>query len=645
MSCTKHIRILALFAVGCLFPPSLLLAQTAKPIQAELIQRLEARKVKVGDSILAKIVLPWKSPECDLRAGAVIQGHVVAQKAHSRTEKTSEIGISFESGQCGGLEMKPLHLTVAALFAPYPPSYSGSEEMQPLNSAIGLALNGEIRSVSQAAATVYVEPRVAKGPRSVTVGQVVGIPHVAISVGQPPDGASFLRSTGRDVQLSAGTQLVLVPNVSSERTVAAEEKCASPIAATANTAVSDPIPANTEPPPLSIAEDIELCEAPDCSIALQAGQSDQGSHRAQITMSLKGLGYIPAPADQEMGGFDYDASIAYLGPHQFLFTFNPHILVQRSASEAISSRRLRVIRGVLIDLEEKKVVRTVHWRVPDAGRYLWPIGDNRVLVHVGQELRVYGPGLQLSDHIPLGGPLAFLQISPASELFAVGVIHERHTREIHRQLERAELREPEEDVEIRLLDSRFRSLTTILRSSRFPPPVLLNEGEVHISSIGRNRWQVVESGWSGQRRVLTVASSICKPQADSIPGNLLFLLGCAGEGRWYRILHGNGKVVLKGRIFSSVVGQTAGGNIGSNAFGIRIAQSAESRSLQSVFKPSELKSSYVAVHRAKNGRLIFSIGVRDLAPTVQAFAISPREDQMALLKTSEIAFYQVQIAE
>ena len=122
MSCTKRIRILALFALGCLFPPSLLLAQTAKPIQAELIQRLEARKVKVGDSILAKIVLPWKSPECDLRVGAIIQGHVVAQKAHSKTEKTSEIAISFESGQCGGLEMKPLHLTVAALFAPYPPS-------------------------------------------------------------------------------------------------------------------------------------------------------------------------------------------------------------------------------------------------------------------------------------------------------------------------------------------------------------------------------------------------------------------------------------------------------------------------------------------------------------------------------------------
>jgi hypothetical protein len=427
--------------------------------------------------------------------------------------------------------------------------------------------------------------------------------------------------------------------------VAAEAESANPIAAIPSATASGGNPAIAEPPPLSIADERELCEAPDCSIAIAAGQSDQGSGGARITLSLQGLGYLPAPGDQEMFSLDYDASITYLGPHQLLFAFNPHTLVQRSATEAISSRRLRIIRGVLIDLEKKKVVRTVDWRVPDSRRYLWPIGNNRVLAHVGQELRVYGPGLQLSERIPLGGPLAFLQISPASEFFAVGVIHERHTREIHRQLEQAELREPEEDVEIRLLDSHFRSLTTIMRSSRFPAPILLNEGEVHIPSLGRNRWQIVENSWSGQRRVLAVASSTCRPQADSMPGNLLFVLGCEGQKRWYRILRGDGKVLLKGRSSSREVGQTAGGNIGRNAFAIRIARSAESRSLQSAFKPSELKSSHVAVYRAKNGRRIFSIGMPDLVPAVQAFAISPSEDQMAFLKSTEIAVYQVQLGE
>jgi len=301
---------------------------------------------------------------------------------------------------------------------------------------------------------------------------------------------------------------------------------------------------------------------------------------------------------------------------------------------------------VLIDLQRREVLRTVDWRVPDSGRYLWPLGENRVLIHVGQELRAYGPGLQLSDRIPLEGPLAFVQISPASEFFAVGVIRERHTREIHRRLEELELREPEEDVEIRLLDSRFRPLTTIMRSSRLPPPVLLNDGEVQIHSVARNRWQFVENTWTGERRVLAVAGSTCVPRADSMPGNLLFVLGCDSQGsRWYRILRGDGKVVLKGWSSSSELGQTAGGNVGRNAFAIRIVEAADSRSLQSVFRPSELTSSHVAVYQATNGHRIFSIGFRDLVPAVQTFEISPREDQMAILKAGEIVFYRVSVAE
>jgi hypothetical protein len=212
MSLTQRLLIFSLFAL-LRSSPYPLLAQTLVPIQAELVQRLNASKVKVGDPILAKLALPWKSPACNLRAGAIIQGRVVTQKTYSKTEKTSEIGIIFESGQCDGRDMKPLSLTVAAVAAPYLSGYSDfsdSEELQPLSSAIGLNLNGNLRSLTQASAIVRVEPRRAKAPRFAMPGQVLGIPHLAISVGQGVDGASIFRSTGRNVQLSPGTQFVLI---------------------------------------------------------------------------------------------------------------------------------------------------------------------------------------------------------------------------------------------------------------------------------------------------------------------------------------------------------------------------------------------------------------------------------------------------
>jgi len=639
MWCRTRILVFVLLALYFRYP---LLAQTSAPIQAELLQRLHASKVRVGDSILAKLALPWKGASCDLRAGAIIQGHVVTQKAHSKSESTSEIGIAFESGQCGGRDMKPLFLTLAAVLAPLPSSYNDSDELQPLSSAIGLGLNGTLRSVAQASAIVNVEPRRVKAPHAVIPGQVVGIPHLAISVGQGPRGSSILRSMGRDVQLSPGTQFVLVPNSKSEPDVMADAKSVDSRTATGkNVTPAGDLLIST------VDDESELCAAPNCTIVLPPGRFERGIEKAQIALPLKELGYLPTPPDHEMPAFDYDAGITYLGPSQFLFTFNPHRLIHRTASDVISSQGLRIIRGVLFDLEQKEVLRTVDWRVPDSGRYLWTIGQNRILIHVGQQLRAYGPGLQLSDQISLDGPLAFVQVSPASEFFAIGVIHERHTREIHRKLEEVELREPEEDVEIRLLDSRFRSLTTIMRSSRFPPPVLLNGGEVQFHAIARDRWQLVENTWTGDRTVLAVTSSTCAPRMDSMPGNLLFVLGCDRQpgSRWYRILHSDGKLVLKGWSPSSELGQTAGGNVGKNAFAIRIAEASDSRSLQSVFKPSALKGSHVAVYREANGRRIFFIGVPDLVPAVQAFAISPREDQMALLKSSEIAFYKVSTSE
>lgn len=626
-------------------PPNRSFAQSLIPVQAELVQRLDASRVKIGDQILAKLQVPWKSPDCDLRSGAIIQGHVVTQRAHSKTEKTSEIGVVFETGQCGGRDMEPLPLTVAAVLAPSRHAdESPTGEEQPLSSAVGVTLNGNpgsmggpVRSVTQAADTVFVEPRRTKTPAAVRPGQVVGIPHLSISVGQGAGGASILYSPGHNVELFPGTQFVLVPNLRAETSVTAAKST------DADTSARNPA---SEPVQLSspiVADETEVCVAPDCNTASSDARSDDETRGAEMTLPLKGLGYLPPPANREMAGFDYDAGIAYLGPNQFLFTFNPHVLVPRSGDEAKLFPKLRLVRGVLINLEKNEIVKTVDWRVPDSGRYLWLIGRDRVLIHVGQELRVYGPGLKLREQIPLGGQLAFVRVSPSSEYFAIGVIHERHTRDIHRLLEEAELREPEEDVEIRLFDSQFNVLATITRSSRIAPPVLMNEGEVSIPRIGNNRWRIVENSWAGQRRVLAVAASTCMPQAESLPGDLLFVVGCDRQtgNKWYRILHSDGKVVLKGWSPSSELEQTAGGNVGSNAFAIRIAEVNQSRMPGTVFKPSDLKSARVTIYRAKNGRRIFSIGLPDPVPAVQTFAISPGEDQLAVLRAGEIAFYRV----
>jgi hypothetical protein len=83
------------------------------PIQAELLKVLEPGKVSVGDPVLARVDIAWKTADCSLRKGAILKGRVVAESARSKTTKNSEIALLFESGQCDGPDMKSLPLTIA----------------------------------------------------------------------------------------------------------------------------------------------------------------------------------------------------------------------------------------------------------------------------------------------------------------------------------------------------------------------------------------------------------------------------------------------------------------------------------------------------------------------------------------------------
>jgi hypothetical protein len=327
---------------------------------------------------------------------------------------------------------------------------------------------------------------------------------------------------------------------------------------------------------------------------------------------------------------------------ELLFTFNPHVLIRREGAEATFAK-LRVIRAVLINVQEKRVEKTVDWKVPDAKQYLWPMGQDAVLVHVGRELRLYGPGLKLEQRLALDGPLAFVRMSPSSRYFAVGVIEERHSEAMHRQLADAEQREPEEDVEIRVLDGNFHTLATVERSSRAAPPVLSDDGEIRILSVRKNRWRIVEESWDTQKHVLAQISSACRPEATTLPANLLFVVGCDPQttGKWYRVLRSDGKPVLKGWSSSLELEHTASGVATAGTFTIGMAEAAKSITADSAFRTSDLEKERIAVYRAENGERIFSVAIPSPSPSVQTFVLSPTGDQLAVLRGDEIAFYEI----
>ncbi|MFZ1010218.1 MAG: hypothetical protein WAN65_25500, partial [Candidatus Sulfotelmatobacter sp.] len=47
-------------------------AQDRIPVQAELVRAIDAGRVKIGESVLAKVAVKWQTAQCTLREGAVL---------------------------------------------------------------------------------------------------------------------------------------------------------------------------------------------------------------------------------------------------------------------------------------------------------------------------------------------------------------------------------------------------------------------------------------------------------------------------------------------------------------------------------------------------------------------------------------------
>src|ERR1700690_4236243 len=600
------------------------------PIEAELLVPVSVHGTSVGKPVYARVLSDWRSPACTLRPGGILKGRLVAAVAHSKNAKTSSLALVFESAECAGRQMSALPLTVIEILAP-----SGNSALNatpPLSEGSGIAVEGGMRSVLTAAGTANFELTKDERPATIIPGSVVGLHGLKLSVGTGPEGSSVVSATGLDVRLERGIRFYLV----SGAPVAPQAATGPETAETPSSPPPPPEPIAVSAAPASApADETEVCSPPHCSLVLPDAEA-AAIAGAQGSVSMAELGYAPR-LNREAYHFDHEAAIAFLGPGELLCTFNAHALVERSAADDAT----RVIRAVLVDRATMRVLRTVDWRVLDDRQYLWPSRKNRVLVHVGDEVRVYGPGLKLENKVRLGGPLAFLRTSPSGGMMVLGILHERHSPEIHRQLQVALEGPPEEDVEVRLLDGDLHALGSWLHSGNLAAPVLSNNGELRLLTTSSQGYRVVEYDWNKQRRNVASITSACTPDLASVAPNLIFLSGCARvtKERWCRVLTPDGKTILKTSCSSPEMLQYASGNEAGKVFALSMAEAARSMIPGTSFKATDLAEEPISIYGAQDGRLVTKIRIPSPVATEQTFAFSPDGHGMALLSGSRLLLY------
>jgi|SRR5579862_445078 len=156
--------IIATVATGCLLPVSLF-AQHKQFIQAELLKTLKAKSAKAGDPVKARAINAVSLPGgVRISGGAVLLGEV-------RSADPNSLGISFDQVEISG-KTTPLALSIRAAMMPGGPQ----------NNVDGVAAQA---------------------------GSVIGLPGVTLQVDDSPRHTSKFESSGKDLQLKQGLQLML----------------------------------------------------------------------------------------------------------------------------------------------------------------------------------------------------------------------------------------------------------------------------------------------------------------------------------------------------------------------------------------------------------------------------------------------------
>jgi hypothetical protein len=623
------------------------------PVEAQLLSDIRAHQLKVGESVFARVDGRWEGAECVLRDGAILEGHVIAVVPRTRTEANSEVTLAFTRAQCKGLKMDDFKLLLSAVAAPpldemdrgiltdaLPLNTRATANASPGSGSTGI----DALKTMQESTTMNLQiDSMGKGPPPLPrmkMGDVVGIRGVKLNVGSGPDHSSVLTATNRDLTLITNTVFVLVPMdeavpVATVVRVAAQPATAG--TAAMSTAADANLVAPAPPPPVN---DIDICVPPQCDVALPPGNAPSvGAVHDSISISQLGYG---ARALRVMTTFDHDEELAYLGPHELLVAFNPHVLLSRHELGSGEVTK-RLIRAAVVDTATRRVTHTADWELPDQGQYLWPLTEGRVLVHVGSELRVYGAGLKVQNRLGLTGPLDFARVTPDGSFIAVGVIHERHSAELHAQLRESLGTEPEEDVTILVLNRNFEVIATAKSRSSLLPPTLLNEGQIKLLAQPEMRYRILMQNWDNHTSTFARFESSCTPDLESIAPDLIFMVSCdkGNEEFEYRVLHPDGKLAMKSMPTSSDFGFAAGGSANHQVFAVKTVQSTRPVPEGAPFSAGDFSSEALGVYRAADGKRLLSVVVGSPSSSRDGFALAPDGSQLAVLNRDQIQVYSV----
>ena len=198
-------------------------------IPVQLTKTVDAKKVKTGDEVVAKVTVDLKN-----NAGTVIVpkdtkvvGHITEAQARSKDQKESEVAIAFDRVVIKNGEPMQVPMSIQAVIAPPNANSDKSAGSQPTSSYPepgGAATGPGTRSGSmggttppaaslpQTSGSVSTSGAQAQQPITGNTKGVVGIANLSLSTAADTPQGSVVSSEKNNVKLDDGTLLLLRVN-------------------------------------------------------------------------------------------------------------------------------------------------------------------------------------------------------------------------------------------------------------------------------------------------------------------------------------------------------------------------------------------------------------------------------------------------
>lgn len=215
--------------------------QSNQPLSAILMQDVDARRVKIGDPVKVRTYSGLTlAGGTRIAPGAVMTGHITQVSKLGKGSIESRLAMVFDQVQVSGGQFRAVHMGIAGLAAAPPPieiendSEIGASSASPFPGARSTGINVDPSNQRSTGATTggtggtrvtrglpgqtngsQIDGR--NGPRINLPGDHIGamasigstVPGISLS--PSPADRSVLVSTSNNIELRAGTPLVLLP--------------------------------------------------------------------------------------------------------------------------------------------------------------------------------------------------------------------------------------------------------------------------------------------------------------------------------------------------------------------------------------------------------------------------------------------------